>query len=213
MGTLELLGWATGIGFLAGLRLYATVLALGLAVRFGLISLRTEFLQLEVLGNWWVIGVAAGAFLLEFFADKIPWVDSVWDAIHTFLRPLGAAALALATVGDVNPAFQVTLALVTGGVALTSHSMKAATRLAVNQSPEPVSNIVLSLAGDALVPLGVWAVLTHPLLVGAIVVVFLLVAAILIRKLWRALRRQMATLTLSLQPKATGRDRTIAADS
>ena len=128
METLYLIGPATGLGFLAGIRLYATILTLGLAIRFDLIHLRDEFESLAVLADWWVIGLAGAAFLLEFVADKIPWVDSAWDAVHTFIRPVGAAFIALTAMGDVSPFAQVMIALLTGSVALTSHSMKAATR-------------------------------------------------------------------------------------
>ncbi|MCP5116372.1 MAG: DUF4126 domain-containing protein, partial [bacterium] len=194
MTAFELLGWATGLGFLAGLRLYATVLTLGLAVRFQLIELGPEFEQLRVFGDWWVISAAAVVFLVEFFADKVPWVDSAWDAVHTFIRPLGAAAVAVTALGDVNPALQVTAALLAGSVALGSHSAKAAARLAVNHSPEPFSNWALSLAGDAIVPVGVWFTATYPLLVGGLVAVFLVVFLIISPRLFRVVRLQMAVL-------------------
>jgi len=206
MGTLQLIGTATGLGFLAGLRLYATVLTLGLAVRFGLIDLRGEYSQLEALGEWWIIALAGAAFLLEFFADKIPWVDSAWDSVHTVIRPIGAAAVVLTAVGDVSPYAQVGLAILAGGVALSSHSTKAATRLAVNQSPEPVSNAILSLAGDIAVPFGVWLTVEHPLLVGACVAVFLAVFLIVSPRVFRLLRVQAAA-TRGWMRSVAGRDR------
>ncbi len=194
MNTLELLGWATGLGFLAGIRLYATVLSLGLAIRFGWIELLPEFEQLRALSDWWVISTAAALFLFEFVADKVPWVDSLWDVVHTFIRPLGAAAVAATALGDANPALQTAGALLAGGAALSSHSTKAATRLAANHSPEPFSNWVLSLLGDALVPLGVWFTLKYPLLVGGFVAVFVLLFLITAPRLYRFLRLQMAVL-------------------
>jgi hypothetical protein len=200
METLQWIASATGLGFLAGLRLYATVLALGLAIRFQWIRLQPEFQPLEALANWWVIGVAGAAFILEFLADKIPWVDTVWDAVHTVIRPLGAAALALVAFGELSTLGQVTAALLAGGVALSSHTAKAATRVAVNQSPEPVSNIALSLAGDLFVPFGVWLVMAHPLIVGALVVVFLVVFVLVARTIFRLLRRRLAGWRETPQP-------------
>ena len=207
MNALELMGWATGLGFLAGLRLYATVLTLGLAIRFGWMELGPEFENLRVLGDWWVIGASAAVFALEFVADKVPWVDSVWDAIHTFIRPLGASVVAAAALGDINPVLQVTGALLAGGVALGSHSAKAATRLAVNQSPEPFSNWILSLLGDAAVPLGVWFTSQYPLLVGGFVAVFLVVFLAVAPWLYRFLRLEMAAFVALLrQWLGAGRD-------
>ncbi len=194
MDTLNLIGAATGLGFLAGLRLYATILTLGLAIRFNLIDLRPEFAGLEVLSHGWVIGLAGIAFLLEFIADKIPWVDSAWDSVHTFIRPVGAAFLALTALGEISPMAQVTIALMTGGAALTSHSMKAATRLAVNQSPEPASNFLVSLAGDAAVPVGVWVAMEHPLLIGAFVAAATLIFLSIAPRVIRLLRIQFAAL-------------------
>ena len=194
MSTLQLIGTATGLGFLAGLRLYATVLALGLAIRFNLISLRPEFEQLRVLADWWIVALAGSAFVVEFAADKIPWVDSVWDSVHTVIRPLGAVLIAMAALGEFNPLAQVAVALLTGGVAFTSHSMKAAARLTVNQSPEPFSNSLLSLAGDVAVPVGVWVAMEHPLVIGGIaaasVTVFLLIGP----RIFRLSRLQVAAV-------------------
>ncbi len=194
MGALELIGAATGIGFLAGLRLYATVLSLGLIIRFHLIKLPPELASLTALSNNWVLGVAAVAFLIEFAADKIPWVDSAWDAIHTFIRPVGATLLAFAALGQMTPEFQILVALLTGAVALTSHSMKSATRLAVNQSPEPVSNSLLSLAGDVVVPFGVWFTVEHPLLVGSIVAIAVLAFLLVAPKVIRLMRVETSAL-------------------
>jgi hypothetical protein len=188
MDTLQLIASATGIGFLAGIRLYLTVLALGLAVRFEWLRLGDGFSQLNVLGNWWVIGFAAVATLIEFFSDKVPWLDSVWDSVHTFIRPIGAAFLTVAAFDSVDPGLRFLLVLLTGGAALTSHSAKAATRLAVNHSPEPFSNVALSLVGDAAVPVGLWLAVEHPLLIGSVVAVFMLAVLALAPKVFRVLR-------------------------
>lgn len=192
MNTVEMIAAATGLGFLAGMRLYATVLALGLAVRFELIELSPEFAQLEVLARWEVIGLAAFGYLMEFVADKVPWVDSLWDTVHTFVRPIGAAALGANALGAVDPSAQVALGLLTGSVALTSHSAKAATRLLVNHSPEPFSNVALSLAGDIVVPFSVWATMEYPLVVGGIAAFFVGVILLVSPYLFRFIRLQMA---------------------
>ncbi|MDZ7639116.1 MAG: DUF4126 domain-containing protein [Bryobacterales bacterium] len=194
MDTLQLIASATGIGFLAGIRLYLTVLALGVAVRFDWLRLNDSFSELTVLGNNWVIGFAALATLIEFFSDKIPWLDSAWDSIHTFIRPIGAAALSVAAFDGVDPGVRFLLVLLTGGAALTSHSAKAATRLAVNHSPEPFSNVALSLAGDAAVPVGLWLAVEHPLLIGGVVGVFMLVVLILAPTVFRVLRIEWMAL-------------------
>ncbi len=188
MDTLQLIASATGIGVLAGIRLYLTILMLGLAVRFELLRLSGSFSELSVLGSWWVIGFAATATLAEFFSDKIPWLDSMWDSVHTFIRPIGAVALSVAAFDSVHPALRFLLVLLTGGAALTSHSAKAATRLAVNQSPEPFSNVALSLAGDAAVPVGIWMVMEYPLLIGGVAAVFILSALLIAPRIFRVLR-------------------------
>lgn len=194
MNDLTLIASATGLGFLAGIRLYATVLTLSLAIKLGWLDLGGRFADLEVLGNWWVIGIAATAFTAEFFADKIPWVDSLWDSVHTFIRPLGAALLAFTAIGDLDRSVQVSVALLAGGVAFAGHSTKAATRMLVNSSPEPVSNIALSLAGDVAVPVGVWFVLNYPLIAGAVVAVFLVLFFVVSPSIYRLVRVQWRAL-------------------
>ena len=194
MSDLTLLASATGLGFLAGIRLYATVLTLSLAIKLGWLELSPQFSQLERLGNWWVVGISAVAFTIEFFADKIPWVDSFWDSVHTFIRPVGAILLAVTAVGDVDPVVQVSAGLLAGSVALAGHSTKAATRWAVNSSPEPFSNIALSLAGDMAVPAGVWFVLNYPWIAAAFIGIFLLLFAVVSPAVFRLLRVQVKAL-------------------
>jgi hypothetical protein len=197
MDILNLLGTTLGLGLAAGLRLYATVLALGVALRMEWLTLPAELAPLEVLAHPAVLTVAGVMYVMEFVTDKIPWLDSAWDAAHTVIRPLGAAGLALTAFGQMDPAARVGLALLCGGVALSSHATKAATRLAVNQSPEPVSNVGLSLLGDAAVPAFVWFTMEHPVLtlvvsVVALVVIFWVLARMvrLLRSGWAALRRR-----------------------
>jgi hypothetical protein len=197
MDVLQLLGTTLGLGLAAGLRLYATVLALGLALRFEWLTLPPELAPLAVTAHPAVLITAGVLYLAEFVTDKIPWLDSAWDAIHTVVRPLGAAALALTAFGELDAVPRVALALLCGGVALSSHTTKAATRLAVNQSPEPVSNVGLSLLGDAAAPTLVWFAIAHPvvaLVVGVclLVLFFWLLARLLrlLRNGWAALRRR-----------------------
>jgi hypothetical protein len=195
MDTIELLGSTLGLSFLAGLRLYSTVLVLGLGLRFGWLHAPGGFEQhAAILASPWVLGTASVAFLAEFWADKIPWVDSAWDSFHTLVRPIGAALLGLAAFSSVDPALKVAVAILCGGVALSSHSSKAAARLAINHSPEPVSNAVTSLAEDLLVPFGVWFSMKYPLVVLAFVLVFLAGFVWIAPKVYRRMKRQVTTV-------------------
>src|SRR5688572_31685823 len=136
------LSLALGSAWTSGINLYATVTVLGLLQKFGAAKLPGG---LDVLDNWWIIGVAGFLYLVEFFADKIPYVDSVWDVVHTFIRVPAGAALAAASFGDYNRGVQAAALLLGGGLALSSHGTKASSRMAINTSPEPVSNIAASL--------------------------------------------------------------------
>ena len=164
MERLDLLSVALGLAALAGVNLYLTVFATGLAIHFHWITLAPQYQSLEVLGNPWIISIAGVLYVLEFFADKVPWVDSIWDAVHTVIRPIGGALLAIQVLGHPSPAFTVIVALLAGGTSLIAHTAKAATRLASNTSPEPFSNIGLSLGEDAAVLGGLALVHFNPLL-------------------------------------------------
>lgn len=179
----------TGIALFAGIRLYATVLTVGLCLRYGLLQLPQELAPLSVLAHPHVLGAAAVCAAMEFLADKVPWVDSLWDAVHAFLRPAGAALIALAAVGRLDPAAEIAVILLCGGVAFSSHSAKAGARLLVNQSPEPFSNLLLSLFEDVLAVGGSYAAIAHPLAILAFVAAFLGVFAFLARRIFRRLRR------------------------
>jgi hypothetical protein len=194
MDAIDLIGSTMGLGFLAGIRLYGTVLALGLAIRFNLLHLTANTESLRILAHPAVLIVAGIAYLAEFFMDKIPWVDSVWNAFHTVIRPVGAALIAAAALGHMDPVFKITLILLCGGVAFASHGSKSATRLLVNHSPEPFSNIGMSLLGDAMVPAGVWMTLKYPIVVLVIVSIFLVAFVWLIPKVVRSLRRQFSAI-------------------
>jgi uncharacterized protein DUF4126 len=161
---LDLLAVALGLAALAGINLYLTVFVTGLAIHFHWITLAPQYQSLEIIGNPWIITVAGLLYFLEFFADKIPWLDSAWDAVHTFIRPIGGALLAIQVLGHPSPALTVIVALLAGGTSLVAHTAKAATRLASNTSPEPFSNIGLSLGEDAAVLCGLALVHFNPVL-------------------------------------------------
>jgi hypothetical protein len=148
MSALELVALASSVSLLAGWRLYFVTLATGLAMKFGWVAMPEQLRGLDVLASNWVIGIAAVGTLAEFFADKIAWVDSAWDAIHSFVRPLGGALLSLAIVDSADPAFQVASFLLGGGAAFMAHAGKAGARAVVNASPEPFSNVVVSTGED-----------------------------------------------------------------
>jgi uncharacterized protein DUF4126 len=163
MEQLNLLAVALGLAALAGINLYLTVFATGLAIHFHWITLAPAYQSLEVLGNPWIITVAGILYFLEFFADKIPWVDSIWDVVHTVIRPIGGAFLAIQVLGHPNPAFAVIVGLLAGGTSLASHTAKAATRLTANASPEPFSNIALSVGEDVAVVGGLALIYHNPI--------------------------------------------------
>ena len=194
MSWVELLGAAVGIGLVAGMRLYATVLMLGAAIHFGWIAISPGQEQWSILAHPAVISVAGIAFLVEFIADKIPWVDSIWDSFHTIIRPVGAAVLGATMIGTANPVFQTVIAILCGGIALTSHSSKAASRLLVNQSPEPVSNFFVSLIEDAMVPLGLWLAISHPLVMIVLFLVFLALFIWMVPKIFRLMKQLAVTV-------------------
>ena len=181
MSPLETLGFSLGTSFASGLNLYATVAAIGLFQRFGVIQAPPS---LQVLANPIVLGVAITLFIVEFIADKIPYVDSAWDALHTFIRPPAAAVLAYSAFGQVPEEWKVGAALLAGGVALTSHGAKATTRAAANTSPEPVSNWTLSVLEDGLAVFLAWMAAAHPILTAGIVVVLVIIAVMVIWKLF-----------------------------
>jgi len=188
MKTLALLGTVTGIALFAGIRLYATVLTVGLCLWYGLLHLPPELASLSILAHPYVLGTAGICAVMEFLADKVPWVDSLWDAIHAFLRPAGAALIAFAAVGRLDPAAEIAVILLCGGVAFSSHSAKSGARLLVNQSPEPFSNIVLSLFEDVLAVAGSYVAVAHPIAILAVVAAFLCLFALLAGRIYRRLR-------------------------
>jgi hypothetical protein len=191
MSPLETLGFTLGTSFAAGLNLYATVATAGLLQYFGIIHLPPS---LMVLAQPLVWGIALAIFVVEFVADKIPLVDSLWDTLHTFIRPPAAALLAYATVGDVPEPWKMSAALIAGGVALTSHGAKATTRVAANASPEPFSNWLLSAVEDVVAVGLSWMAATHPVITGLIVAVLLVICGLIIWKLWSFARKAFVPL-------------------
>jgi hypothetical protein len=178
----DLLSAVLGVSFAAGLNTYATVLALGIFQRLGIVQFPAG---IDVVGTWPVMVLAGTLFVVEFFADKVPVVDSLWDVVHTVVRPAAGALLACGIVGNVDPQWQVIAALTGGRIALTSHTAKASTRAAVNVSPEPFSNWALSISEDVLAISLVWFATTHPVIAIILALLLILIAGLLIWKLSR----------------------------
>jgi hypothetical protein len=177
------------LAFASGLNVYATVAVLGLTSHYGLVALPEQFRAFD---NPIVIGVALTMYAIEFVADKIPWVDSVWDVVHTIVRPIGGALIAVTALGDASPAMTTLAALLGGSVAMTTHLTKAGTRAAANTSPEPFSNWILS-AGEDLLAIGVsYGALRHPVLALTIAVALLVAILAFASVLIRALRRRLS---------------------
>ena len=186
MDALAGLGRTLGFSFAAGVNVYATVLILGLASRYQWVALPPQY---QAFDNTWVIAGAAALYVVEFVADKIPWVDSVWDAVHTVIRPVGGALIAVASVGQTSPGMQVAVGLLGAALATSTHLTKAGTRAVANTSPEPFSNWILSLTEDGfVVALGLLA-LKYPIAAAFVVLVCLVAIVLLARWLIGALTR------------------------
>lgn len=183
------LSLALGSAWTSGINLYATVVVLGLLERFGGTKLPGG---LEVLDNWWIIGIAGFLYAVEFFADKIPYVDSIWDVIHTFIRIPAGALVAYAATNQTDPGVHVIATLLGGGLALSSHSTKAALRATANLSPEPVSNWVLSFVEDGIAILGTIFAVVAPVVILVIIGIFLIFFIWFMPKVFRALRRMIS---------------------
>lgn len=181
----ELVALIVAVSFAAGLNVYATVATLGLLAHAGLLVLPES---LHLLASWWVIGASVALFGVEFFADKIPAFDLVWNALHTFIRVPVAALLAWRATATLTPGEQLAATLLGGLIALAAHGGKIAARAAVTPSPEPLSNISLSLGEDALAVSLTWLATAHPYVAGGIATAFVVAVLLLIRWVWRALR-------------------------
>jgi hypothetical protein len=181
------LGRTLGFSFAAGINLYATVAILGLASRYGWVSLPDQF---RVFDNDVVIGAAIVLYVVEFVADKIPWVDSLWDAVHTVIRPVGGALIAVGTLGDASPAVEGLTALLGGTLAAGTHFTKAGTRAVANTSPEPVSNWILSISEDIFVVGLGFVALKYPVLAALIVLVGVVLMIVFAAWIVRAVKRR-----------------------
>lgn len=191
MGTIELLSLALGTAWTSGINLYATVAALGIAGRAEMIHLPQN---LEVLMHPGVIAIACIMYLIEFFADKIPYLDSGWDALHTFIRIPAGALLAARAMGDMNPALELMALLAGGTVAATAHGMKATTRLAINASPEPFSNWTASVTEDVAVLGSIWMIFHHPLFMLGLIILFVGLTVWLVPKIFRKVKQGFQAL-------------------
>jgi hypothetical protein len=184
---LTTLGRTLGFSFAAGINLYATVAILGLAKRYGWVTLPDQF---AVFDNDIVIGVAIVLYVIEFVADKIPWVDSMWDAVHTVIRPVGGAVIAVATLGETNPTTEGLVALLGGTIAAGTHFSKAGTRAVANTSPEPFSNWILSLSEDIFVIGLATLALKYPVAAAIVVIVGVILMLVFATWIIRAVRKR-----------------------
>ena len=191
MGTIQALSLAMGTAWTSGINLYATVAALGIANRLDMIHLPQN---LEVLSHPGVIAIACIMYFIEFFADKVPYLDTGWDALHTFIRVPGGAILAARSLGDMNPALELMAVLAGGSIALVAHGTKATTRLAINASPEPFSNWIASVAEDVTVFGSIWLMFNHPVIMVIVVLTFLALVVWLVPKIYRFAKRGFQAL-------------------
>jgi hypothetical protein len=181
----ELVALIVAVSFAAGINVYATVATLGVLAHTGVLPLPEP---LRLLASWWVIGASVALFAVEFFADKVPAFDLIWNALHTFIRVPVAALLAWRATATLTPGEQLAVTLLGGLIALAAHSGKTAARAAVTPSPEPFSNMGLSLGEDVLAVSLTWLATTHPYIGGGIALAFVIAIILLIRWVWRALR-------------------------
>jgi hypothetical protein len=189
MSAVELIALASTVSLPAGWRLYLVTFAVGLAMKFGWIALPDQLRALDVLANNWIVGIAAVGALAEFFADKIAWVDSLWDGIHSVVRPIGGALLSMAIIDGGDPAWQVGSLLLGGGAALIAHAGKAGARTLVNASPEPVSNIVVS-TGEDVATAGLLALaIANPIAAAIVAVILVILSLWLVLAARRLLKR------------------------
>lgn len=202
MTPIEVLALAASTSLLAGWRLYLVTFITGLGMRLGWIALPDHLQALDVLANNWVLGIAAIGTFAEFFADKIAWVDSAWDAIHSFIRPLGGALLSLAIVDSADPAWQVGSFLLGGGAALIAHAGKAGARTLVNTSPEPFSNVFVSTAEDVATGGLLALAIANPIAAALIALGLVLLSLWLVVAARRALRNLIERINAPRTPAA-----------
>ena len=200
MSAPEIVALAASISLLAGWRLYLVVFATGIAMKYGWVALPDQLRALDVIANNWIIGIAGVGAIAEFFADKVAWVDSAWDAIHSFIRPLGGAMLSLAIVDAGDPTWQVASFLLGGGAAFVAHAGKAGARTLVNTSPEPFSNIAVS-TGEDVATAGLFALaIANPIAAALIAIILVVLSLWLVVAARRALKRLLDRV--GMQPKS-----------
>jgi hypothetical protein len=200
MNLIHTIAIAMGASWVSGLSLYAAVATLGLLSRFAHLELPGE---LHVLTSWWVIGIAVSLYVVEFIADKIPVVDSAWDVIHTFIRIPAGAVLAATAFGDFDKSIQVIAFLLGGGLALSSHGTKAATRAIVNTSPEPLSNIAVSLTEDVIAIVSILLAVFLPLVLFMVVAAGLLFSAWVLPRIFKFFRQVFASMRSLFSPASS----------
>lgn len=189
LGIVEILGIAGSVSLLSGWRLYLTALATGLAMHFQVLPLPEHLQSLQVLANPWVMGVAGVAAFMEFFADKVAWLDSIWDTVHTFIRPIGGALLTLAVIDPGDPATQAIAFILGGGASLLAHGGKASARAVANTSPEPFSNVAMSAVEDVATTGLLYLAYSYPVAAGAVALVLLALSVWLLLLARRVLKR------------------------
>lgn len=198
MNVIQVLSLALGAAWTSGINLYATVAVLGLLQHYKLANLPGS---LHLLDNWFIIGVALFLYIVEFVADKIPYVDTVWDAVHTFIRVPAGAVLAAAATSEINPEVQIIALLLGGGLALSTHGTKATARATANLSPEPITNWALSLIEDVIAIVAAIVAVLHPFSILVVIMIFLIIFALILPKVIRRLRRMIATVRTFLGGK------------
>lgn len=201
MSILHILGLAFGAAWTSGINLYATVAALGLLQHYKLAQLPGS---LHVLDSWIIIGVALFLYAVEFVADKIPYVDTVWDALHTFIRVPAGAVIAFSATANLDPTVQVLALLLGGGLALSTHGTKATVRAAANTSPEPVTNWTLSIIEDVVAVGATVLMVINPVVILIVIAIFLLILAWILPKVVRRLRRMIASARAFFSGRAFG---------
>jgi hypothetical protein len=189
VSAVELIALASTVSLLAGWRLYLVTFAVGLAMKFGWVALPDQLRMLDVFANNWIVGIAGVGALAEFFADKIAWVDSAWDAIHSIVRPIGGALLSMAIIDGGDPAWQVGSLLLGGGAAFLAHAGKAGARTLVNASPEPFSNVTVSTGEDVATGGLLALAIAYPIAAAAIALVLVGLSIWLVIAARRMLRR------------------------
>jgi Domain of unknown function (DUF4126) len=199
---MQILGVAASVSLLSGWRLYLCVLATGLAMHFGVLPLPEHLASLQVLASPWVMGAAGAAAFLEFFADKVAWLDTIWDTVHTLIRPIGGALLALAVVDPSDPTTQVIAFILGGGASLLAHGGKAGARAVVNTSPEPFSNVAVSAVEDVATSGLLYLAYAHPALAGGVALVLLALSGWLLLFARRVFKRIWAQSQPWATPKA-----------